>query len=567
MSNVPVKAITAVSAVATYILVEHQPGLLLFSRPSYLGTFSQLFIVGFMLFAVWRVILWPKFVSPLRHLPGPSGGSWWNGQFPDILARPTGIPMIEWINSVPNEGLIRYLGLLNAERLIIASPKALGEVLVAKNYDFVKPAHVTAGLGRLLGVGVLLAEGDEHKFQRKNLAPAFSFRHTKDLYPVFWDKSREVVQKMTEKVNSGGDALQQDFKDPKDLAKSPVSDGTPVLEVGSWAGRATLDIIGVAGMGQDFGAIQDPDNLLSVTYQKIFRPTKAAAVLALVGLLLPTWLVRALPVKRNEDLNHASGVIRDTCRQLIRSKKEKLEKGELQDVDILSVALESGGFTDENLVDQLMTFLAAGHETTATAITWAVYMLCLFPEMQTRLRAEIRDHLPSINNDSTVTSQQIDRMPYLNAVCSELLRYYAPVPLTPRIAARDTTIIGQKVPKGTQVMLVPWAVNKAENLWGPDAGKFNPDRWLPSDKNPQSANGGAPSAYSLLTFLHGPRSCIGQSFAKAEFACLLAAWIGRFEFALFDENERDEKNIKIKGGVTARPANGMYVKTKVVDGW
>ncbi|TVY37039.1 Cytochrome P450 monooxygenase [Lachnellula subtilissima] len=551
MSTVPIKAIAAVSAVACYILVNHQPQLLLFSRPSYLGTFSQLCTVGFMIFAVWRVILWPKFVSPLRHLPGPSGGSWWNGQFPDILARPTGVPMIEWINSVPNEGLIRYLGLLNAERLIVASPKALGEVLVAKNYDFVKPAHVTAGLGRLLGVGVLLAEGDEHKFQRKNLAPAFSFRHTKDLYPVFWDKSREVVQKMTEKVKSGGDALRLDPKDPKDLEKSLVPDGTPVLEVCGWAGRVTLDIIGVAGMGQDFGAIQNPNNLLSVTYQKIFKPTKSAAILALVGLLLPTWFVRALPVKRNEDLNQAAG----------------LEKGELHDLDILSVALESGGFTDENLVDQLMTFLAAGHETTATAMTWAVYMLCLNPEMQTRLRAEIRDHLPSINNDSTVTSQQIDHMPYLNAVCNELLRYYAPVPLTPRIAVRDTTIIGQKVPKGTQVMLIPWAVNKAENLWGPDAGKFNPDRWLPSDENPQSANGGAPSAYSLLTFLHGPRSCIGQSFAKAEFACLLAAWIGRFEFTLWDENERDEKNIKIKGGVTARPANGMYVKTKVVDGW
>ncbi|TVY41649.1 Cytochrome P450 monooxygenase [Lachnellula occidentalis] len=548
MSSVPIKAITAVSAVATYILVEHQPKLLLFSRPSYLGTFSQLCIVGFMMLAVWRVIIWPKFVSPLRHIPGPSGGSWWNGQFADILARPTGIPMIEWINSVPNEGLIRYLGLLNAERLIVASPKALGEVLVAKNYDFIKPAHVTAGLGRILGVGVLLAEGDEHKFQRKNLAPAFSFRHTKDLYPVFWDKSREVVQKMTEKVNSGGDAIRPEHKDPKE--KSPVSDGTPILEVSGWAGRATLDIIGVAGMGQDFGAIQDPNNLLSVTYQKIFRPSKSAAILALAGLLLPTWFVRVLPVKRNEDINWASGVIRDTCRQLIRSKKEKLEKGDLHDVDILSVALESGG-----------------HETTATAITWAVYMLCLNPEMQTRLRAEIRDHLPSINNDSTVTSQQIDHMPYLNAVCNELLRYYAPVPLTPRVAVRDTVIIGQKVPKGTQVMLIPWAVNKAETLWGPDAGKFNPDRWLPSDENPQSANGGAPSAYSFLTFLHGPRSCIGQSFAKAEFACLLAAWIGRFEFALYNENEREEKNVKIKGGVTARPANGMYVKTTVVDGW
>lgn len=395
--------------------------------------------------------------------------------------------------------------------------------------------------------------------------PAFAFRHVKDLYPVFWNKSKEAVEKMTEIVKAGGDALRE--HDSQDVEKRPVSDGTPVLEVGGWAGRATLDIIGVAGMGQDFGAIQDPETVLSATYRQIFRPSRGAAIMGLMNVLLPAWLVRRIPVKRNHDINHAAEVIRSTCRQLIRSKKEKLAKGELTDVDILSVALESGGFTDENLVDQLMTFLAAGHETTATAMTWAVYMLCLNPEVQTRLRAEIREHLPSISDDATVTSQQIDHMPYLNAVCSEVLRYYPPVPLTPRVAARNTTILGQKVPKGTQIMLVPWAINKSESLWGPEAAKFNPDRWLPSEKNPQSANGGAPSAYSFLTFLHGPRSCIGLGFAKAEFACLLASWIGRFEFELFDEKERDEKNIKIKGGVTARPANGMYVKTKVVEGW
>ena len=116
-------------------------------------------------------------------------------------------------------------------------------------------------------------------------------------------------------------------------------------------------------------------------------------------------------------------------------------------------------------------------------------------------------------------------------------------------------------------MLIPWAINKSESLWGPDARKFNPDRWMPSEKNPQSASGGASSNYAMLTFLHGPRSCIGQAFAKAEFACLLAAWIGRFDFSLNDERELDEKNMLIKGGVTARPAKGLFVKTKIVAGW
>ena len=124
-------------------------------------------------------------------------------------------------------------------------------------------------------------------------------------------------------------------------------------------------------------------------------------------------------------------------------------------MDILSVALESGGFTDENLIDQLMTFLAAGHETTASAMTWATYLLAKHPEVQARLRAEIRENLPSISDTATtVSSLDIDRLPYLSAFCSEVLRYLSPVPLTVRVAARDTSIQGQFIPQGTQIMLV-----------------------------------------------------------------------------------------------------------------
>lgn len=85
------------------------------------------------------------------------------GQFAAIRAEPTGSPQQRWINEIPNEGLIRYLNIFNEERLLVTSPKALAEVLVTKNYDFAKPSMVRHGLARLLGVGVLLAEGEEHK--------------------------------------------------------------------------------------------------------------------------------------------------------------------------------------------------------------------------------------------------------------------------------------------------------------------------------------------------------------------------------------------------------------------
>ncbi len=466
------------------------------------------------------------------------------------------------VNSVPNDGLIRYLGIFNTERILITSPKALAEVLVTKNYEFTKPSQIRFAISRLLGVGVLLAEGEEHRMQRKNLMPAFAFRHIKDLYPVFWSKARESVQFMTEQILL-------------DAARLPAAGGrgerdTAVLEINNWASRATLDIIGVAGLGRDFLAIRDPDNLVIKTYTALFKPSRQAQYLALLNLFLPNWLVGRLPVRRNNDVQAASRFIRKTCRELIIEKKEKLERKELTDVDILSVALESGAFSDENLVDQLMTFLAAGHETTASAMTWAMYMLCLHPDVQTRLRAEIRAHLPSVDGDDdvAVSSLDVDRLPYLHAVCSEVLRYYSPVPLTFREAAVDTTIQGQFVPRGTRIVMSAWATNKAQDLWGSDALRFDPDRWMPRyDGDKSAASGGANSNYAFLTFLHGPRSCIGMNFARSEFACLLAAWVGRFEFSLENKEEMDETKMVIKGGVTARPAKGLYLRVKVLDGW
>ncbi|OLN94302.1 Cytochrome P450 4B1 [Colletotrichum chlorophyti] len=558
----PWRAVSASSAAAAVLLALRQPA---FSRWHLLSTFLNAWVLQMLCWALFMVFLYPQYFSRLRTLPGPENNHWLMGQYPRIMREPTGVPMIEWINTIPHEGIIRYRGILNQERLLITSPKALAEVLVTHNYDFRKPSAVRSAIGRILGVGVLLAEGDDHKFQRKNLMPAFAFRHVKDLYPLFWSKACEGVRAITDAVHAeAAKGAPEGLTDPEKAALGP---NTAVLEIGTWASRTTLDIIGMAGMGRDFGAIRDPSNPLNQTYQKVFKPSRQAQILGVLGVILPGFLVHNLPFQRNGDISTAAQTIRATCMELIREKKEKLERKQLTDRDILSVALESGGFTEENLVDQMMTFLAAGHETTASAMMWAVYCLCLNPEVQSRLRAEIRQRLPAPGTPGDITALDIDHMPYLNAVCNEVLRYYSPVPMTLREAVVDTVIDGNKVPKGTRIMICPWATNKDTALWGPDAGRFDPDRWISrdaadADGKKAAASGGATSNYAFMTFLHGPRSCIGQGFAKAEFACILASWVGRFEFSLRNKEEYDEKNMTIKGGVTARPAKGLHVYVK-----
>ena len=339
-------------------------------------------------------------------------------------------------------------------------------------------------------------------------------------------------------------------------------DDAAVVEIGGWSSRAALDIIGVAGMGQDFNAIDDPNTELNATYRKVFQPSRQQQILGLLSLFLPQWFLRSLPVAHNQNIDEASSNIKKICRQLIRQKKEKLDRKEkCVDLDILSVAIESGGFAEEDLVNQMMTFLAAGHETTATSMTWAFYFLSRNPEIQTRLREEIRTHLPAIDDKSTtVSSASLDQCHFLHAVCNEVLRVYAPVPITMREAAVNTSIAGHPVPKGTTIILSTWGVNTSKSLWGDDAAEFNPDRWM----GPGKANtGGAESNYAFMTFLHGPRSCIGQAFAKAEFACMLAAVVGRFEIELENKN----LDVVIKGGVTSRPKDGLNVRMKPVVGW
>ena len=194
-------------------------------------------------------------------------------------------------------------------------------------------------------------------------------------------------------------------------------------------------------------------------------------------------------------------------------------------------------------------------------MVWAVYIMCKHPDIQSKLRAEVTSKLPSLReSEADVKAADVDGCLYLQAFCNEVFRVWAPVAMTMRVAAQDTTINGHYVPKDTLLIMSPWATNMNKELWGEDALEFKPERWLAEG---QANKGGAESNYSFLTFLHGPRSCIGQSFSKAEFACLVAAWVGRFETEFDDPNFVPE----IKGGVTQKPKGGLLVKLKENQSW
>jgi cytochrome P450 len=385
--------------------------------------------------------------------------------------------------------------------------------------------------------------------QRKGLMPAFSFRHIKDLYPVFWSKSKELAELLEKEIHSK-DSL-----------------GSNVVVIRSWATRATLDIIGLAGMNHDFDSLKDPSNPLTQQYQRMRQaPSSVERIMGLVLSLFTSrsaYIVAGLPTKRRKEAKAASDYIRKVCRDLIKEKQDKLYSSKSDTgVDIISVALRSSVFTNENLADQMMTFLAAGHGTTSHALQWSVYALCKHEDVQSRLRKEIRDNLSPISDrESTITASDIDGLPYLHAFCNEVLRFYPSISTTAREALQDSTVAGTYIPKNTVFTIPMGIVNHDVELWGPSASVFDPERWMGQGR---ANSGGVQNHIGFLTFLQGPRSCIGSNFSRAELACLVAALVGKFHMQLENPNANMGLNTQ---GLGNAPLDGVRTRLEVLDGW
>ncbi|KAF2402949.1 putative P450 monooxygenase [Trichodelitschia bisporula] len=541
-SIVPVLILTAAAEAfaLTLLIPEHLP-----PHP-FVWTLIRTSALNVGLYTLWTVFIYPFFVSPLRHLPQPKGSIPLVGHGYAMFRKPPAKDFLKWVTDIPNDGLIYFRGFLYQDRLLLTNPQTLAEVLVQKSYDFEKPTKLRNFLRRILGDGLIIVEGDEHKFQRKHIMPVFGFRHIKELYPMMWKKAVALTQGVAEEVAEGRDGT-------KDT----------VVEVNHWANKVTMDIIGVAGLGRDFGALRNSDDELIQNYEEILEPTLEKVLYFASQIVGPPAIIDRLPLRINKRMKATTGALNRICNELVRDKRKAMEKGGDEHLDILSVLIKSNNFSDQQLVDQLLTFLAAGHETTSSAFTWTTYLLATHPDIQTRLREEIRSAVSSGFSPEFDLAGILEGLPLLNAVCNETLRLYPTVPITIRDSIRPTTIGGQFIPKDTQILISPWAVNRSPHLWGDNASEFVPDRWIDAKTGKPNNNGGTSSNYSLLTFLHGPRSCIGERFAKAELRCLVASFVGAFEM----EVAFPEEEVVPAGVITTKPRDGMKLRLRPVGTW
>jgi cytochrome P450 len=454
-----------------------------------------------------------------------------------VSDRPAGDLFLDLIKKYPEHEILRLTAY--DYQVLITKPRMLADLLVHRAYDFIKPPKISGFLRHVLGDGLIMVEGDEHKFLRKNSMPAFSFRHIKNLYPMMWSKSVDMCDGLQEALVSG------------------EGKGTGIIDLSNWTSRVTLDIIGVAGMGREFNTLKNAGDPILGIYEQLLEPAPAKLMYAMSSIVFGLQFVRILPWKMNSLFKYLTTTLAQLCMPMLKEKKDAISNAKDDHFDILSLLIKSGNFSDPQLRDQLLTFLAAGHETTSSALSWACYLLAKHPELQRTLREEIHHALPEdMDIKSVDLASTLEPLPYLNGIMNETLRLYPTVPLTMRQAIRDTDLAGQAIPKGVTVVLSTWLMNRSPEVWGAEAGEFRPERWITSGK--PNSNGGANSNYEFLTFLHGPRSCIGQGFAKAEMRCLLASMIRTFSWDL----AMDESKILPRGAITIKPANGLLLKLK-----
>jgi cytochrome P450 len=297
-------------------------------------------LLNLSIYTFYNLIVYPFFRSPLRHLPQPPSGFWpFIGHGMSMFERPPGEPQLRFMKSTANDGIIYWRGFLHVDRLLVTSPAAIADVLVHNSYDFEKPLWTRNFLRKFLGNGLLMTEGDEHKHQRKDIMPAFHFRHIKELYPVFWSKSIELCESVKTELME-------------------KSDG--VIDIGHFSSRVTMDIIGLAGLGRDIGSLRNNDDELIKNYEEILEPTYERFAYFVLHLIFPSWFIKALPWKLNDSVKITTSNLKRICREFVAEKKSRLKVESQESKDILSIMLRSNNFSDNGLADQLLTFLAAG---------------------------------------------------------------------------------------------------------------------------------------------------------------------------------------------------------------
>jgi cytochrome P450 len=424
-------------------------------------------------------------IRPPLVPPTPPRASPGMGLFGRVAAmRKNGIAT--WSQRAYEEDVIQ-VGFFGRSSFILNTPDSIRHVLVDNYENYVRTPAAIRVLKPMLGEGLLIAEGRNWKHQRRTLSPAFTPRAVDTLVPHMIAATDATIAK-----------LHAAAAGPVDLREAMQR---MTLEI---AGRTMFSF----GMDRHGGRLRD---FVMEYGMRLARPH-------VLDLLLP--------------LNWPSP--QDISRRFFRKRwtrfiamlmAEGRAAGKNADApprdlfDLMGAARDpetGAAFSDEQLGDEVATMILAGHETTATALFWALYLLALDPATQEELAAEVG----SVNGEP-----RMEQLKFTRAVVDETMRLYPPAFLIARAASGPDVIAGLPVRKNDIVLVSPWLLHRHEKLWH-DPNAFIPARFMPGPP--------PPDRFAYLPFGVGARVCIGAHFALVEATLALARLIGTFRVELLD---------------------------------
>jgi cytochrome P450 len=275
----------------------------------------------------------------------------------------------------------------------------------------------------------------------------------------------------------------------------------------------TLRIVGRTLLGIDL-AVEAERVGLAVTTALEYLERRIPALVRQPAFIPSPWNLRARRALRTLDT-----LVYDI---IARRRREPNRVDDDLLAMLLAVRDEETGevFTDVELRDQILTFIGAGHETTAVALAWTVYLLAGHPEDDQRLRAEVAEVL----GDRTPTAADLPRLSYTRRVIEESLRLYPPVYAVARDAIAEDEIGGYRIPARSMIVLSPYVTHRHPTVW-PDPDVFDPDRFIPE-------RAAGRSRFAWFPFLAGPHQCIGQEFAMMEMTLVIAMVVRSFRFRI-----------------------------------
>ncbi|UXU76164.1 MULTISPECIES: cytochrome P450 [unclassified Paracoccus (in: a-proteobacteria)] len=391
---------------------------------------------------------------------------------------------------------------------MVMDPQALRVVLKDRVEDYPKSLVTKLILGPAVGQSLFVAEAAHWRWQRRAAAPAFAQRHVEALGPVMTAAAEASARRLA-------------------AAQGPV-------DVFAETVAATFEVISEVTFSGDEGFDRDAVHHAIDAY---IAGTARISVMDILGL--PGWVPRPGRLRTGADLRRMKRVADQAIHARARSGPRPVP--DLLDLLRAGVDPETGRrMSAAELRDNLLTFIVAGHETTALTLAWALYLLAFDPGVQHRAAIEA----DAVLGGRAATAADLHRLPYIRQIVEEALRLYPPAALLSRTALRQDELGGRQILPGDTVMLPIYALHRHHLLWD-DPDRFDPDRFGPGQERDR---------FAFLPFGAGPRICIGASFALQEAVIILATLLTRLRFDLAGPVPQPRMIL------TLRPHGGVWLR-------